>query len=154
MYSRVVFKGFTLIELLVVFAIVSIMATISVATFKSMHESTSLRAGVGEVFNALTLARGSTLASQNDQVYGVHISSTTVTRFEGGTYVVGGAGNVVYDFESGISATSTIITAGGTVTFSRLQGLPSTTGIIYVYDVDGAGTSTIIIHGSGLIEYN
>ncbi len=154
MNTRVISKGFTLVEILVVLAIISILAAISAASFKSMYQSTSLRSGASATFDALTSARSSTLGSQSDMVYGVHFSSTTVTQFAGDTYVAGATGNSVYTYEGSVRATSSVITSGGVVTFSRLQGLPSTTGTLYVYDVNGGGTTTVIIHGSGLIEYN
>ena len=146
-------RGFTFVELLVVMAVIGIIATISTATFRAMYQKATLESGTSEVFDALTDARAKTLASQGSSVYGVHFSSTTVTRFVGDTYTSGASTNSVYTFESSILATSSIISAGGNVLFSRLTGISNATGTIYVYDSSGAGTTTVIIHGSGLIEY-
>ena len=146
-------NGFSLIEILVVIAIISILASISTVALRSFYTSATLRSGTSEVFGALTNARSSTISAENDSVYGVHISSTTVTRFEGATYTFGNLGNLVYTFEGSIAATSSIIENGGDIIFSKLIGTPSATGTIYIYNKNGSGTSTILIYDSGLIEY-
>jgi len=153
MNTSFITRGFSLIEILVVIAIIGLLGALSAVGFKSMYESATLRAGAGEVFGALTTARAKTLASDGDQVHGVHISHTEVTRFEGDTYISGASENKVYAFEGGIRATSTLISAGGIVLFERLTGKPNTTAIIYVYDIFRSATTTIILHGSGLVEY-
>lgn len=152
--TRVSPKGFTLIEILVVIGVIAILSTVSAVAFRSMYQSATRTSGANEVFEALTGARSNTLASKNDTVHGIHMSSTTITRFEGPAYVPGASGNRVYTFEGNVLATSTIISNGGVVTFSRLSGIPSATGTVYVYDATGAGTTTLIIQGSGLVEYN
>lgn len=146
-------RGFTISEILVVLAIMGIIATLSVTTFRNMHDAAALRAGGNEIYAALSSAQTKTLASKDETVYGVHVSSTTVTRFRGVSYVAGDAANEVYAFEAGVTATSTLIAGGGDILFARLTGTPSVFGTIYVRDMAGAGTTTIIIHGTGLVEY-
>jgi len=143
--------GFTLIEILVVIAILSVIVTISAATFVNMNKSSMLRAARDDVYGALSFARERTLASENDMVYGVHLSTSSVTRFEGDTYTAGSASNVVYSFGTAVSATSTLITQSPNIIFRRLTGTPSATGTIFIRN--GISTTTVQIHGSGLVEY-
>lgn len=143
--------GFTLVEIIVVIAILGVIATISVAAFVNMNKSSMLRAARDEVYGALSFARERTLASENDMVYGVHLSTSSVTRFEGNTYTAGSASNVVYSFGAMVSATSTLITQNPNIIFRRLTGVPSATGTIFIYN--GESTTTVQIHGSGLVEY-
>lgn len=147
-------RGFTLIEVLVVSAIIAVLVSISATTFRSMYVHENIRGGANEVYSALLSAREKTRASEGGQVHGVHVSSTTVTRFEGDTYVPGGASNLVYAFKESVRATSSLMTTGGvSITFSRLVGTSSVEGTLYVYDTLGSGTTTLILYGSGLVEY-
>lgn len=153
MRKRNYLKGFTLIEILVVIAISAIIAVTSVVGFQALYQSSTLRAGSVEVFGALTSARTNTLASQGGTVFGVHISSTTVTRFEGSTFVLGNATNKVYEFEGGVTATGTLVTSGASIIFTRLTGETSPGGTLYIHDSEGTSTTTIAVHPSGLVEY-
>lgn len=144
-------QGFTLIEILVVLVIISIITGISVATFVNMNRGAILREASSNVYDALTSARGRTLSSQNNTVYGVRMSTSSIIRFEGSTYTPGNTSNTVYLFNSAVSATSSLITQGKDIIFQRLNGEPSATGTVYIRN--GISTSTIIIHGSGLVEY-
>ena len=146
-------RGFTLLEILVVIGILGIITTVSVVGFSNMYKVSVLRVGGSEVYDALLSARSRTLASENDIVYGVLVSSTTVTRFEGSTYTAGAATNRSYAFEGGVSATGTLITSGTPVVFTRLTGTPSAQGTIYVHNLEGTSTTTVVVHGSGLIAY-
>lgn len=144
-------SGFTLIEIIIVVAIFSTLATISAATFINMNKSAMLRTARDDVYGALSFAREHTLASENDMVYGVHLSTSSVTRFAGSTYTAGSASNVVYTFGAMVSATSTLITQSPNILFKRLIGTPSATGTIFIRN--GVSTTTVQIHGSGLVEY-
>lgn len=147
-------QGFTYIEILVVLAVLMIVATLSSVSFQHMQSKAAREAGANELFNALNDARTKTLAHEQSSVYGVHVSSTTITRFMGSTFIPGASGNKVYVFEHTMRATSTLFDASGTTTvFTRLTGVPSVSGTIYVYDENGTGTSTIVLHKSGLVEY-
>ena len=145
-------NGFTIVELLVVMALLGIIAFISASSFQNMYHASTLRAGGGEVYRALTSAHTQTLASKDDAVYGVHLSTSTVTRFTGGSYVSGAATNRVYVFEGGVTATSSLMSGTGDIVFSRLTGAPSVVGAISVRNT--SGTTTINILASGLIEYD
>jgi prepilin-type N-terminal cleavage/methylation domain-containing protein len=143
-------QGFSIIEILVVAAILGILATVSLQSFKSLYLNAVLRGGAGEVYDSLSLARTKTLASKDDTVYGVRVSSTTVTRFTGSAYVPGSATNQVYSFEGGVTATSSLLNTD--IVFARFSGVSNATGTIYVRGAES--TSTIRIHTSGLVEYD
>jgi len=146
-------KGFTLLEILIVLAILASILGISLQVLQNLYQDSALKAGASEVYGALVSARSDTLSAQNDMVYGVRISTSTVTRFSGVTYTPGNSTNKVYAFEKGVLATSSLIASGTNIIFERLTGQPSATGTIYIRDIQGAGTTTIVIHASGLIEY-
>lgn len=145
-------RGFTLLEVLIAMLIMMALVFVSLEVFKNMLNASSLRVATQEVHAALIDARNSTLASRDDTVYGVHFSSTTVTRFVGSTYNAGSPSNETYRFEGEVTATGTLITAGTNIVFVRLTGIPSATGTIFLQNVTRTSTSSITIHGSGLIE--
>lgn len=144
--------GFTLTELLVVFAIITIIGTLSAVGFRNMYDASAIDVAHGEVYTALTDARSLTLGSSNGTVYGVRVSSTTVTRFTGSTYTEGAADNRTYTFEGGITATGTLVTTETDIVFKRLSGETTASGVVYLRNSDGNSTTTITLHGSGLVE--
>jgi prepilin-type N-terminal cleavage/methylation domain-containing protein len=142
------YSGFTLVEILVVIAVLAIIAMFSTVTFVNMRESATLRAGTSALYDALSGAREQTLGASQDIVYGVHIASTSVTRFEGDTFSMGTPSNREYLFEGNVRATSTLIGSGGSNII--LTGEPSQAGTIFLHN--GMNTTTVVIHASGLIE--
>ncbi len=145
--------GFTLVEILIVIAILGILSAISILTFRALYTNATLRAATQEVYLMLEDARSRTLASEDAFTYGVHIASSSVTRFRGSVYVAGDANNVVYVFEGGVTATGTIVASGSSIVFERLTGDAAGNGRIYLRDRDGTATNTIEVQASGLIEY-
>ncbi len=145
-------RGFTLVEILVAVAILVIITTFSVTAFRNIYLRSAERIAGAEIADALREARTNSIGSKGNAIYGVHISTSTVTRFVGSTYVAGNASNTVYSFDGGALATGTLVTSGTSITFSRLTGTPSATGTIYVVDMDGTSTTTITIESTGLIQ--
>jgi prepilin-type N-terminal cleavage/methylation domain-containing protein len=146
-------RGFTLLEVLVVIAIMSIVTSITASTMENLQQSVALKSGTDEIYRALTDARNRTLASEGGTVYGVKMSTSSVTRFVGSTYSAGAAGNEVFVFERGITATSSLINSGIPIVFERLTGESSATGTIFVRNNSGSATSTMILYASGMVEY-
>jgi len=146
-------KGFTFIEILVVIAIVGIITSISYATFRAVYRTSAVRAAVLSVADSLREARNNTLGAQADSVYGVRVSTSSVTQFRGSTYIAGATTNEVYVFEGGVTATGTLVTNGTNIVFAHLSGLPSATGTITVQDSDQTSSTTLTIYGTGLVEY-
>jgi hypothetical protein len=80
----------------------------------------------------------------------VYVSSTTVTQFQGNTYVAGSSTNLTYTFEAGVAATGTILNTP--ILFTPLTGYPNTQGTLYIQAPNKSSTSTITIYASGLIK--
>lgn len=149
---RCVRNGFTLVEILVVLSIIAIITTFSILGFRSMYQNSGLRIATEEVRNAFQVARSNTMSSKGDTVFGVHVASSSVTRFVGNTYSASNASNTIYYFEAGATATGTIVTNGINIVFTRLTGIPSATGTVIIEDSDRGSSTTVTIGATGLIQ--
>jgi len=152
MNRRIHKRGFTFIEILVVIAIILILAAVAVVTFKNLDTTSSHRVVTQEVYSTLTEAHNNSIASTDDSVYGVHFETDLITLFEGDTYNASDSTNKEFVFTGGVYATSSLITNSVDIVFKRLTGFPTATGALHIVRSDGSATSTITIHGTGLIE--
>ena len=146
-------RGFTLIEILVVIAILATLAAVTLLAFRNVYRDSARRTAIVEIADAFRDSRNNTLGAVNDTVYGVRVGTSSVTRFTGNTYTLGAVTNEVYEYEGGVTATGTLVTNGIAVVFARLTGIPSATGTILVRDIDQAGSTSVRIQSTGLIEY-
>lgn len=145
-------KGFTLIEIIVVVSIIAIFVLIAAAGFRNMSSHADLLSTHEQVLEVIRNARSETLSSKENTVYGFYLTATSITRFTGGAYNPVDPANEVYLFVGDVTATSSVITAGGEVLFTRLTGEASQSGTIYIRDFGAVATRTITLHASGLIE--
>ncbi len=145
-------RGFTLIEIMVALAVIMSLATVTLIAFQNMYRAGALTTAQSEVYTAFRDARTKTLASQDSTVYGVMVSSTTVTRFVGDTFSPGELTNVTYFFEAGVFATGTLAQSETPIVFKRLSGVPNATGTILIEQPNLGTFKTVSIHGTGLIE--
>lgn len=145
-------RGFTFIEIMVVIAIIAIVATMTAVGLSNMGRASALKSAQNEVYQAFSDSRNKTLASLDETVFGVLVGTSSVTKFKGPTFVSGASENRTYDFESGITATGSLVMNGTPVIFARLSGSPSATGTILLVSDDGNATRTVTVHASGLIE--
>ena len=145
--------GFTLLELLVVFAIILIMATISIQGFANYARTQQYTRFVEEVGHEIDLARQATLASKDDVTYGVYVGTSTIEFFAGATPVVGSVNNTIIDLSGSTkTATSSFSDSNWYITFSRLSGEASATGTILLGDTDLGRSASYTVRSSGLIE--
>lgn len=146
-------RGFTLIELLVVVAILLIVASIVVSSFSRFNKITILNNSVAEVVSLLNEARSNTVASRNDERYGVHFESGRVVVFIGDVYVVGAASNEVIQLSPEINITSiTLVGGGNDVVFDRLFGTTAQPGTITIASATlPQAVKQIVVSGNGVI---
>jgi len=147
-------RGFTLIELLVAVAVVAIHANIATIFFRGFRERQAFSIGAEEVRMLLSRARARTLAAEDDSVYGLHLTSSSVITFRGAVYNAGAAGNETHDLDSLVTISAYSLAGGGAdVVFDKRTGATSDYGTITVALVsDASETQVITIAQTGLVE--
>lgn len=147
--------GFSYIELLVVMGVIVLLAGLTFRSYRTITASKSLSGDAMRVVAELIKARSLTLASKNADQYGVHFGATSVTLFEGASYSVGNAGNVVSTLSPLLTISSITLSGGASdVIFDRLTGTTAQNGTITLSSTDNSTSKTITIYETGLSEIN
>lgn len=146
-------RGVTLIELLVAIAVLVTIAAIGVAVFSRLTGQTALDASVQQVLSVFEEARSRTLASENDQQFGVHVTISSVVLFIGNTYSAEASTNEVTTLVGRVSISDISMTGGATdVVFERLTGKANVTGTITLtLASDTSQTQVLTINSTGLV---
>ncbi len=140
--------GFSVIELIVVAGLMALIATLGVGAYKVAQTRNNVE--IAAVTVAQTMRRAQALAQgmDGDQVWGVRITSSGVTIFQGTSY----ATRITSRDE--IYALSGKLTVTGTseFTFAKMTGLPTLAGSVTVQGQQNA-TKTITISTVGMVSY-
>lgn len=142
-------RGFTIVELLVVLVIIGFLLAFSVAGIMRYAAYQSLSAEATEVYGFVRETREQTLADA-DTVFGIHIATSSITRFRGPVYDPATSTNVTLTLDT-VTLASSLATTSSTLHFQRLTGAPSATGTIAVQHVETGDTQEIVIHASGMV---
>ncbi len=147
-------KGFTIVELIITLFLSALIVGTTVSMFSGLGNIQALDKDAEIIVSYLQKARNQTINAKNNAVYSVRFASSTVTLFQGATYVNGSSTNQVYDLSSRVSLVSySFNPTTTTITFQKMTGKPSATGTIrYRLTNNASSTRTITVYGSGLIE--
>lgn len=146
-------KGFTLMEILIVLGILMLIFLVAFPKFAEIRNNQVLKSGVEDIITSINKAKSQTLASLNSLEYGVHFSQNSVTIFPGDTYIAGSSANEVIDIFLPANISSISLVGGvSTLHFSRLTGMPSTSGTITISN--STTSKTITISAAGAVGVN
>jgi prepilin-type N-terminal cleavage/methylation domain-containing protein len=141
-------KGFTLIELLVVMAIIATIAAMGFGVYKVAQAKNQMALVTNVIAFDLRRAQTESQAVDGDSQWGVQIQNSSITMFEGSSYASRTkSADEVYNLPAGFS-----FSGATTTVFSKLFGLPQTTGSIIITAPNNA-TSTISINPKGTVSY-
>lgn len=141
-------NGFTLLEILLVIGVVVILAGISMPIYQSFQVKADLGASAQSLVQNLRQAWIFSKAMKNDSSWGIYLETGKIVLFKGSSYA---SRDSSFDEETVISD-SISLSGMNEIVFSKLSGLPQTTGSMTLTSSDNS-TSTIIINSQGMIEY-
>jgi len=147
-------RGVSLVETIVVIAVVSVLFAMAFGAFNTLNSGKALETDALRVALELQEARSLTVSSKDAQQYGVHFASSSVTRFEGASFVAGSPANVTTALNQAVIVSSTTLSGGSVdVVFKRLSGETAQSGTV-VLSLAASSTilKTIMIYKTGVAE--
>ncbi len=146
-------KGMSVPEVLVVIGILVTVFSLSYFSFTRISDYNSADKHAAVVQTFIERARQNSLNSRNNAAYGIQVSSSSVSIFEGSTYSATGTFARLAT-PAGVQLQAVTLTGSVTsVVFSKITGEPSATGTItYRSPRTSSTTKTITIYGTGHSE--
>jgi|SRR3989344_7591645 len=143
--------GFTLIEIILVSSIFVLLAVGLLVNFSSSRTQLALDTGAEEVVTVLATARSRTVASQNEELWGVHFASDSFTLFKGPLYASDPSSYEERKIARGTTIALVSLSGGGQdVLFDRLTGTTATVGSLHLEALNNPNrTRTIYVEASG-----
>ncbi len=141
-------------ETIIIVAVSIILFAIIVSAFSGFNKNQSLNSTSSEVVSVLNEARALTLASYDNEAYGVHFQSDKVIFFKGSVFSSSDPDNKITTISSKISISNISLNGGGDdIIFQRLTGKTDQDGTITLSLVsDPSKSKTITVLVSGIIE--
>ncbi len=124
-------KGFTMVELMVVVAIVAVVASVAVPSFKKMVTGSGVRAAVNDWTLAMQTARSEAVRQRTPVILcpsadGATCATTSVGAFAQGWIVqVVGSATILQDYPPVDRVTMTVVNAAGTGVAGSITFLPN-----------------------------
>lgn len=145
-------KGFTLAELMIVIGIMVVLAGLSAFVFVDFSNYQSLDNDSYSALSYVQKARSLASNSYNFSEYGVKVSSTSLSVFQGKTYSVAST-TLIFNLSSKVVISSINLSNGSTeFYFNKITGKPNATGTITFKLNSSTTTKSIIINSTGLPE--
>jgi prepilin-type N-terminal cleavage/methylation domain-containing protein len=141
-------KGFTMIEILLSFAIIGLIAGMTMPMYRTFMIRNDLDVAVSTVAQNLRRAQALAVSSDGDMTWGLHVGVGGILIFKGPSYVLR---NDMFDENT--SMPTSIVPSGLTeVVFSKVTGIPQATGT-FILTSQANEERTITINEKGTIEY-
>ncbi len=140
--------GFTLLEMLLSVSVLALVAGIATPIYQSFQVRNDLEIAKNVVVESLRRAQALSTAGESDNTWGVYIGGGAITIFQGANY----AGRVL-GFDEVFDISGSIVPSGiGEVVFTKLQGIPNTTGTIALTSNTNE-TRNITINTKGMVDF-
>jgi prepilin-type N-terminal cleavage/methylation domain-containing protein len=141
-------RGFSLIELVIVLSIMLMLSAVVGTLASNTLPKSQLQSESEAMVESLRHAQALSIAGKHDQLWGVHLSATTLTLFAGTNYA---ARDTQYDqvrtLPAGIS-----VSGLADVVFEAITGQTSNTGTITLTAEATSETVSMTVNARGLVE--
>ncbi|MEI6490477.1 MAG: type II secretion system protein [bacterium] len=145
-------KGFTLGEIMIVIGIMVLLAGLTSYSFVDFSNYQSLDNDSYTALSYIQKARSLASNSYNFSEYGVRVSSTSLSVFQGKTYSPAST-TLMFNFSSKVIVSSIALSNSSTeFYFNKVTGKSNATGTITFKLNNGTTTKNIIINSTGLPE--
>lgn len=139
--------GFSLLELLLVVALFGIITAFISPAARSSYVANNARLATAATVDALRRAQSFAMAGRAHDTWGVHLTSTTITVFQGTTFVSRTtSSDEITDFPGSVTLSGTT-----DFVFSGLLGKSTTIGTTTLA-TDNGTTTTVSVNNQGMIE--
>lgn len=146
-------RAFTLMELLLVISIMMAILFMPFYFFKGMRQRNALEQDVASLTALARNARLLSVVSKNATQFGIHLTSSEATLFEGSTYVAGGVNERKVTFSDEVYMSGYSLNQGSPdILFSRLTGNTQNYGTITLSLKDNSTSTTITILPTGVVQ--
>lgn len=147
-------KGFSLLELVIVISIGIILTSISITTFYSVSDQQALEKDVDYTIALIEKARLQTVNAKSNSQFGVSLASSSVTLFQGTTYVAGSSTNNVFNFSPKVEISEINLSGNRqNVVFELITGKSNATGTIkFRLKAHQSASTTVVLYKTGLVE--
>ena len=141
-------SGFTLPEMLLSVALLGMLVALSVPVFYSVQVQDDLAVAVAQTGQSWRRAQTLSIASKDDETWGVYVQTGSVTLFQGASYA---ARDTDYDevFEIADSIT---VSGPSEIVFDQMTGDPDTTGTLTFTGMNSQ-EFTVSINSKGMVEF-
>lgn len=141
-------KGFTLLEVILVIATIMVLAAISVPVYSSLQVRNDLDVATNTTLQTLRRAQTLSQAVDGDSSWGVKLQTSGITLFKGASYALRDTNfDEVYTLSGNVTPTGV-----SEVVFSKLLGIPNTTGTLTLTNTNNE-TQNITINSKGFLDY-
>lgn len=147
-------KGFSLGETLIVLAVISIISSIVVVSFRGMNDRQVLDKGVKSMMSILNETRSLSLSSKDGSDHGVYLEEGKITTFIGSSYNQMNEKNKVYTIDPILKVSSEV---PQTLIFKRTSGKLSVSQTFIInlaLKNNLTSSSSITVFPTGMIQKN
>jgi Tfp pilus assembly major pilin PilA len=125
-----------MMELIIVIAILAILSAIVTYSFHTVRIKKQLEVTIDSISFKLEEAKTNALAGKNGSNFGVEFDTDSYTYFTGTTYNSSSPNNVLTTIPENLEITTNLGGGATAVVFSRMTGVPQTTGTITVTNIN------------------